>query len=662
MSYPSAGKDRAAYWQRHLDQSTKVLENRFELGRRMLHLYENEPYTIRELSAEWGSGAAEPSRVKPSLVYAWIEQSIANMLQRNPKFRVTAKRADSVDGEVPVGRIINYWYEETDQMHQDRRCLMDAFLYGFAVKKVGWMADVREDDEVILADESDISLDDPEEENLWLATGAPTRVEDDHDHVTHIEAHRELLEDETIADDVKDDIIRPHIDLHEELMNRAESPHQDVREESPFGLRVWPEDFRIDPLARDGLKDARWIAFRSVRPIDEVRDNPNYSRQAVNSLEAQRIPDAPDLDSRFSDDDGFGMVTIWEVWARNVKVNSRRRRDLLVVIAEQGAKDAPVLLRHEDEWPYDRLEGYPACLLTFGMGSKTWLQKPSLALAGFDNMQSLLNETLDSFLGVVRKQKNVVLYDSNVFSEDEVELALAAPDGSAIGVPGLASAPGAVQPLPFLSIPNDKGAFIEIIQSLADRSAGTPQPLDSGSDTATESAIKERRTTAREGLRVDAFERFQVATAEAFWRMHTQFQPDMEVEIDPRAREFSAVDDRTVRGNYRFNVDVSSAVESQSLERKQWLDLLNLLSGLVEVSAAQGQPPPDLAAIAEQLLTRGYDIQNPEDLWPAIGMQGQMPQMPQMPGMEQQPGPVNRQQFGQPAGNEAAQMREAVSL
>ena len=675
MGYPTNKSDRAAFWGRHIKQSTKQLEPWYRVGRRILSLYENVAYTQRERAVDSFTLTEEnTSRVKPSLTYAWIEQSMANMLSRLPRFRVQAMRRDSMAGEVPVGKVVNHWYKVTDQMHQDRLCLQDAFTWGFAIKKVGWTANVVEDGAESINDDAELSFDDAEEENLFLATGEPARVDKDHDHIDHIAKHRKLLDDVTISDEVKDDIIQPHISDHEERLEEGMADvHVDIQEEQPFGIRWYPEDFRIDPLARDGIKDARWIAFKTVRPLDEIMDNPNYDRAAVNKLRGERLTEAPDIDPRFGEDDGFGMVTVWEVWARNFKISGRKRRNIIAVYAEQGDDNGgPILLRHEDEWPYESLNGYPAQLLKFGQGTKTWLQKPILALAGFDNIQLLMNEVLDSFLGVVRKQKNIIFYDSDIFQNNEVELALTAADGAAIGVPGLSNQPGATQPLPFLTIPNDKGAFLDLIQGLGDRAAGTPQPLDSGSDTATESAIKERRTSAREGIRLDAFEQFQVETAEAFWALHTQFQPKIEFQIDPKAGEWSEVDKEVVKGRYRFEVDVSSAANTQALERKQWLDLLNLFSGLIEVAQVSGQPPPNLPAIAEQLLVRGFDVLSPEDLWPAIegelGPENQLAQALQaqmgqgQPGQGQEPGSINRQQFGQGAPSEAAQMGEAVSL
>jgi len=658
MAYPTDRKGRATYWQRHIDFSGKVLEPWFEVGRRTLALYENEAWTERERLLE-EEREKNTGRAKPSLVFGWVDQSRANLLSRNPKFRTTAKRKDSVGGEVIVGKIVTHWYDVTKQLHQDRRTLTDAFLYPFGVKKIGWTADVLPEGFTRPSDDIDpsVDFDDAEEENLFLGAGTATPVRKDHDHVDHIEKHLEIMRDATISQDIKDEVIQPHIDEHRMDQDEGQADvHVGIQEDQPFGIRWNPEDFRIDPLATDGLNDARWIAFRSVKPLDEVKDNPNYTN--TSTLEASRMEKAPDVDSAVGEGDGFEVVELWEIWARNFPVSSRRRANVLTTIAMQDQGGTAVTLRHDEEWPYKRLTSYPCALLFFLQGFKTWLQKPILSLAGFDNMQTLQNEILDSYLYTIRKMKNLMFYDSDVFAEDEVEIALQAPDSTAIGVPGLSKTQGnPIVAMPFLQIPGDKGEFLNLVSALATKAAGDPTPSQD-SDTATEAAISERRTSAREGQRADAFEDFQVDTAEMFWAMHTQFQPDEEVMIDPAATEWSTVDADTVKGSFRFGIDVSSQATAQAVETKQWSDVLNLLAGLVQASP---NAPPNLPKVAEQLLIRGFDIQNPADFWPAID-QGQAAVQNMQAPEGAQPGPINPQQFSEGVPSEAAQNGAANQL
>lgn len=681
MAYPTKSTGRAAYWRQQLDFSKKQLEPWMKIGDRQLELYENEATTEREMLAEGSDlGSQNIGRVKPSLTYGWIDQSISNMLSRNPTFRATAKTRDAADGEVPVAKTINYWFTETDQKHQDQRVLLDAFVYPFGLKKIGWSADVRglnDADFISQSADPEMVFDDPEDENLFLGVGTPTVVLVEQNHVKHAEKHGELLSDPDIDEEIKENIIAPHIKEHQDLESAdSVEAHVDIQMSAPYGIRWRPRDFRIDPLAQDGLKDARWVAFGAVKPLDEVRATQTYNKAALKKLRPSRIQDAPEVNVELGDDDGFSVVTLWEIWIRSFAVSATKRADLLVVLAEGGDGGEDLILQHQEGWPegYDTLEDFPAEMLRFGMGNKTWLQKPILALSGFDNIQQIQNEILDSFLNVIRKQKNILFYDSDIFQEDQVEMALAAPDATAIDTPGLSQAPGMpIMALPFLNIPGEKGSFLDLIHEMANNAAGMPMPGMSEPGTATEAAIEERRTSAREGRRLSLFEDYQIGTAQKFWRLHTQFKPDIERFIDAEVPDWSDVSDSMLKGNYRFHIDISSRVTALAVERKQWLDLLNLLSAMGQPGDPNG---PKLPKIAEQLLRRGYDIQNPAELWPAIEQQleqgpiditqmadmlsGQTPPGPE-PGVNGG-GPTNPQQFNAPVPDEIAQIREGETL
>jgi hypothetical protein len=382
-------------------------------------------------------------------------------------------------------------------------------------------------------------------------------------------------------------------------------------------------------------------------------------------------------------DDDFGVVVLWEVWARRFSVVRGKRQNLLVVIAEQEGEGGSrgTILRHDSEWPYKRLKGYPGKLLCFHRSPEGWVSKPMLHMAGADNIQSLVNEQLDSFLATMRKQKNIIFYDSNVFTTEQVELALGANRDMAIGVQGLSQAQGnPVMALPFVSISGQKEQLIQQMMELFNTVAGTPGPgYDTGDETATEAAINERRTTAREAMRSDEYEQFQVETAESFWALHTQFLAGEEFPIDPDADQWAKIEGDVVRGSYRFRVDVASHATAQAIERKQWMDLLNLMSGIAPTAMQMGMPPPNLPWLAEQLLVRGYEIPNPEEVWPAIGQQGVPPQMgampPGAPGMAPggpvappggngvpTPGPAVPSQYNAPVPTQSGIMADAARV
>ena len=307
------------------------------------------------------------------------------------------------------------------------------------------------------------------------------------------------------------------------------------------------------------------------------------------------------------------MAVGWEIWARSFPVKNKRRSNLLITLVEGHDE----FLQHDEEWPIPTLDDYPVEVLALNSTSETWYSKPALLLAGADNIQSIAHEILDSYLSVIRKQKNALLYDREVITDDIIEELLAAPDMTAIPAPGLSGKPSAVQPLQFGSVASDKGEMLGVIRQLFDQAAGTPQPVSlPGEQTATESSISERRTTAREQRRGNLLSQLQVNTARKFWQMTVFFRPERAVLIDPQANMWMNVDEGTARGEYRFGMDVASQANAIALERKNWMDLLNLFSGLTGMWQEVYGKPPNLADLANKLLSRGYNIPNPEDIIP----------------------------------------------
>ena len=611
--------ERIAYWQRQIRFATDRVKPHFEAADVLIKQYQNDPSSEREQHIQDQSATkSHLSRVKTSLVFGWIDQSIANLLERNPTFRVSAQSKDAVNGTDVVGEVSNYWYRETGQRRQDERVLLDAFLTPWGVKKLGWSSDVEQRvgdviHQVQNGGDSDLG-DDPEQETLFLMAGEPQRVRETHDHVSHIESHLLGLQDPELDENLAA-LIESHISLHKRFEDRANPDNNtSVQWEAPYGIRWPPDDFLIDPLAQDGIHDAQWIAFRSHKRIDDVKSNPNY--QNLDGLEVSTRPDdAPSGLSNEDHEDDFGMVEIWEIWAKDFPFDDGRRNMLWVM-----AMGHDKFLREDEEWPYKTIEDFPVEVLNFQNTVSSWATKPGLAMAGGDSIQGLVNEILDSYLYVIRKSKNIILYDSDVLEQDEVDTMLQAPDMTMFPTRGLSKSSGSpVQAVDFGRVSAEKGEMLSLIQQFFDRSAGTPQPIAIPSqDTATEASIHERRTSAREARRGTLLADFQVNTAKKFWQLTTEFRPERLFLISPRAGEWAAVSDDVARGEYRFRIDISSHQANLALERKNNLDLLNLFAGINGIFQQQYGTPINLAKLAERLLVRGYGEQAPEEILPML--------------------------------------------
>ena len=621
MAYPTGDKERVEYWARQIDHAGARLKPYFQAADVLIKQYDNEASTDREEDFGYDREESHTQRVKANLVFGWIDQSISNLLERHPHFTAMPLKKESSDGGPVVSSVLNYWYRETDQKQQDERILLDAFLAPYGVKKLGWKTDLDKLIYEVVEEPEFLFGDDIESELEALLSGMQTAVVDDQNHELHIEIKTKLLQTPEPLDPLVERNIEANIKAHQKMDERADpDPSSNVQYGAPFGLRWRPDHFFMDPLAQEGLADAQWVAFKIVRRIDDVRANPAYSN--TEDLESSTRPEDAPPQTTGGEEDDFGLVTLYEIWARDFPTGSGRE-NILFVFAEGHDK----ILR-EDPWPYTSVDDFPVEILSFQTGVKEWYNKPGLVMAGADNVQALSNEILDSYLYIIRKMKNLILYDPESVDEDTIDNILLAPDMSTHPVRGMANSPGSgIQALDLGRIPNDKGQMLNTIHSLFDRAAGTPQPVSKGIDTATESSIVERRTTAREARRGNLLADFQVRVAKKFWQLTVQYRPERLFLIHEQADQWVAVSDAVAAGEYRFQIDISSQAQSIALERKQWNDLLNLMSGLSGLFQQLYGPEavPNLQRIARELLVRGFNVQNPEEFLPGL-LQKEQPQ------------------------------------
>lgn len=618
-TYPSKRELQWEWWMRRIRQARAYYRPWFEGAKPLIKLYNMDAADQREKTAELLGPMAAP-RIKANIVFGWVDQHIANLAAHNPTFRVSPTNQQGLGSERAVARINNYYYNELSQLRQDKRVLLDAMLAPWGVKKLGFEADIdlRIDEQLSSGEHV---FTDPEQEALFLSSRMETFVDPESDHQLFIEHHVQFLQrPDAPTDPEAIRLLQANIQKRQGYLDRGSTPgrHADVRRESVWAKRWRPDQFLVDTVTDDGIYDASWVGFGWERQWDDVISDGSLENLADLQPSGDRLEGALDHSEKFEVDD-FSLVRGYEIWARNFPVKPGVRRDLYIQLAEGNEGK---FLRYEQEWPYQRIEDYPCEMLHFNSAFDTWFNKPPLQLAGFDSVQRLTNELLDAVLYEVRKSKPIIIYDPGVIDEPTLSEILMAPGMTLHPIPGLKDMGGnAVQVVEFKGDPSDKTSLANLIMSLGDRAAGMPQPVAlPKTDTATEANIQDRRNTAREDERGFLFSQYQVRSQRKWWQLLTEFKPDRMFLVDPHNADetlrFASISEEMAAGEFDFDMDVTSANVNLALERKNWGDLFNQLSGAAAIFQELYGQPPRLDLLAEKIMVMGFGIQNPEHYMP----------------------------------------------
>lgn len=626
-------EEQVAYWQSQIGYAQDLMKPYFGACQVLLDQYESEAASAREadLMSDGSDDDDHTKRTKSSIVFGWIDQTIANMIDREPVFRAQPTNKIAIPYKKAVTAIQNHYYRITNQLRTDERCALDAFLMPYGVAKIGYHVDFEERVQEMLQPDAEFESENPEEENIFMEDGFVMRVSSDHDHELHKEIHTQYLQNPAISPETQA-LLTDHLEVHNDFQSRpAPDASSNVKRERPFGMRWRPDMFLMDWTAQEGLSDAQWIAFGWERRIDEVQADPNLGNTDDLEPGGDRPADAPERPTGL-DHDGFDMIRGWEIWTREFAVDKGKFEKKLMVISENSDK----FHRDEHEWPY-AMDDFPAEVVSFQQGVRTWFNKPTLLMAGADSIQSLVNEILDSYLYVARKQKNIWLFDPAFIDQATLSNILEQPDGSMYPVKGLADREHTgriVAPLEFLQSSNEKGELLNVSLAMFDRAAGTPQPQrQKGADSATEASIMDRKNTARENRRGAILSEFQMRKAQKFWQLLSQYRPNEIILVDDLAEEALDVSDEMAQGDFLFTLDISSQSSALAVERSQWLDLLNLFSGLTPLFIQAFKMPPNIPEIARRLLERGFNVKDAEEILPMVNaFKEQMGQAPPPPG------------------------------
>jgi hypothetical protein len=233
-------------------------------------------------------------------VFSWVKTEVARLYMNDPWITVNAKRTEDLGASQIAEAIINYTWLELDLKRQAKLCLLDALLVGHGWMKVGYTA------------------------------------------------HFGIVEGK---EPVKKGPGRPKKEAVQVDVNEF------VKSENVFATHYPWTDVLFDPMATwPPHHNARWIAFRWVKPLRAVKESSLYR-----NTETLQASDISALLGKPQDNQPFGkdvqVVVGWEIWDKD--------HDKVVTISQGHDKYLREIAWPDELKDADGNPASPAVMLSF---------------------------------------------------------------------------------------------------------------------------------------------------------------------------------------------------------------------------------------------------------------------------------------------------------
>lgn len=379
-----------------------------------------------------------------------------------------------------------------------------------------------------------------------------------------------------------------------------------IKEENPFAIRIAPEDLRVDSTGKDHLlKDAKWIAFRWVKTLKEVQDNPDYKNTDLlknntrEEVEFKPIAENPfDTDNK-DYDDVWGRVEGWEIW------DKENQRVITLVLSQQ-----PDQIIQDIEWPIE-FEGFPLEVIFFNENPDS--QFPLSDVETYIQQQDELNEVRSLQMQQLRnnaKRKYITKRDS--LDDANKRKIMHGPDGTVAETD--ANLDNVLKPVEFKSVSQDayiieRGLKTEIreLAGVSNFERGIAAKVDS----ATEASLINQGITVLREYRQGIVEDFTIRVMKKLSQILQQTLTSRDIrlgkeqedalkdivpdKIDRIVRDGAVLqrwlnaDKDSIKGEYFFDMQVGSMLPTNKETRKKdMVELTQILQGNPFINPEEG--------------------------------------------------------------------------
>lgn len=549
-------KQRLRHYQQQVEISRKWRKDEgFEsLWQRMVDLYRGRQFAV--------SNDADEDRILVNISFSTINVIYPSISVNHPRINVLANDPMNEDRSLYVQAIMNYWWTHFGFHTPFREAIKDFLIIGHGWVKVGWKYKESEqplDEEGVFSEyEARIAERDAyAAENPDMAASLPT--------------------DDQIASDIV-------------------STRTVAIEDRPVIERVSPFDMFVD-FEATSLQDARWIAQRMVKPLDEVRKDRRYKASARANLQGTTdITGA--LNFTESQRKRFGDQTVRVVlWEHYDLVHN-----VMCVYAE-GCDEylvEPRTIPFNFGAPFVMARNYDVPDCFYPMGD----------LEMIEPLNQELNKTRSAMMNYRKRYARKYLIKESAFGP-EGRQALESSDDNVV-VPVVEDIPfsDVIAPMPQIPISADLFNWSQTTISDVMQVSGVSEYQRGSAPetrrTATEAALIQDATNARVNDKLAVIESFITEVARKVLALAQQFLTGEQVArvVGKGGQQVWLPFNRDdVLGEYDFTVEAGSTSPNNEQERRQKaLALAQTMMPFVQTGVV------DPIALAKYLLQEGFQV------------------------------------------------------
>lgn len=540
------------------------------------------------------SGASEDDRIAINQAFSTINVIYPAVSVAFPKFDVLATKNEAADRAVFAAALLNYQWDHYGFHEPFREAVKDSLIVGH-----GWA------------------------KTLW------TYEESDHEPTEEefAESFQVGLRDEAATADREDRELRPDEEIARDILKANTVTITD----RPVIERISPHDMYVNPEATS-MRDARWVAQRVIRTLDDVQQDTAYIKSARMATQpGLTMKDKRYVRAKNSAHEAGDLVEVWEFYDL--------RRGTMCVFNGDGSeflirpRNMPFTFGH----PFEFIGNYDVPDHFYPVGDLEMIAP----------LIRELSKTRSEMLNHRARYARKYVARKSAINRNDLHKIASKKDGEVIWVEDdSVQLNDVIQPVQ--QIPMDPGLYNwseQITGDITDIS-GVSEFARGGTSsvrrTATEASLLQDAQNARSAEKLDGVESFLAKLAKSLLQINQQFmtgQQTARVIGREGAALFVPMTREDIKGAFDYKVEAGSTQpKNESFRRQSALALMQTLAPFIELQQI------NVPELLRHVLRDGFGVTNPEKFL----TQQQQPQ-------QQDPNAVP-QQVGGAQGADAAQL------